>query len=180
MPLTTQQTTVSLALSSQEVSVQTPTSETPKVEVTQESTTPTAQTLSENVFPTEFEKLLTTLREFVSQADSLTSTAAPSTSTTTTEAIKVDQQVESESFSVSTDKLNEEATPIRKRSVRDADFNPAYYKQHFLSSKENVCVYNGRTFKVGEIIRTDNECLKCTCEYAPIGHCILKEKCNYY
>lgn len=180
---TTQQTSTVVVLPTQELSAQTTPSEIPSTPaVTQEPTTQgtptTVATISDNVFPTEFEKLLTTLREFVAQADSLTSTSAPSTSATNTEVTKVDQQVESVNFSVSTEKQNEETKSISKRSVRDADLIPAYYKQHLLSSKEKVCVYNGRSFKVGEVIRTDNECLKCLCEYAPIGHCILKEKCN--
>lgn len=171
--------TTPAASADKEVSTPAPTSEAAPATVTQEQTTQaatTVPTLSDNVSPTEFEKLLTTLREFVAKVDA-TSTEAPSTSTTVA-TLKLEEQVEFVNFTVSSEKENEERKSIAKRSVEDADLIPRYYKQHFLSSKEKVCVFNGRTFKVGEVISTDNECLKCLCEYAPIGHCISKEKCN--
>lgn len=40
------------------------------------------------------------------------------------------------------------------------------------------CIFDGRVFKVGEKISTiDDLCLDCTCEYAPIAHCIINREC---
>jgi hypothetical protein len=129
-----------------------------------------------DVSPTEFEKLLTTLREFVAKVDATTSTEAPQT----TETLQFDKIVEFVNHTVSSesDKV-EETKSISKRSVPDADLIPRYFKQHYSTNKDKGCVFNGRSFKLGEPIKTDNECLKCICEFAPIGHCMLKEKCNF-
>lgn len=128
--------------------------------------------------PTEFEKLLTTLREFVALVDASTSTEAPKP----LEAVpQLDKIVEFVNYTVSSEKekVNEEPKSISKRSVPDADLIPRYFKQHYSLNKEKSCNFNGRSFKVGEVIKTDNDCLKCSCAYAPIGHCMLKEKCNF-
>lgn len=135
----------------------------------------TIATPAENIaFPTEFEKLLTTLREFVARADSLRPTEAPKTSP----APQLEQQIEFVNYTVSA-ALDDETKTISKRSVPDADLIPRFFKQHYASSKDNGCVFNSSFYKLGEAIKTDNECLKCICEYAPIGHCMLKEKCNF-
>lgn len=133
---------------------------------TKEPSSTAPPTNIENVLPTEFEKLLTTLREFVAKADSATATESP----------KVEKQVEFVNFTVSSEKNEDGAKSISKRSVDDADLIPHYFKHQSLSHKNKVCVYDGRNFKVGEIIQTGNENLKCLCEYAPIGHCILEDK----
>lgn len=193
---------------------------------TQESTSQAPVTqptyVEKKVFPTEFEALLTTLREFVDKADAITSIETPSTSVqSSVSSPKVEQQVEFVNYTVSTEKHHEEVhkdeeppkteqpeteeplktelppkteephrhvdSPILeelprilfKRSVRDADLIPRYYKPIFSVNKDKTCEFNGRSYKVGEVIKTDNECLKCLCEFAPIGHCMLKEKCNF-
>lgn len=132
------------------------------------------------VSPTEFEKLLTTLREFVAKVDASTSTETPA-SIVAPEIPQLEQIVEYVNYTVSAEKekLNEETKLISKRSVPDADLIPRYFKQHYSLNKEKGCIFNGRSFKLGEAIKTDNDCLKCLCEYAPIGHCMLKEKCNF-
>lgn len=144
------------------------------------ATTTTAQTPSENyfdnIFPTAFDKLLSTVKDFVAQADAATSTEAPKPSTTASSS-QLEQKVEFVNFTVS-EMHNEETKVIVKRSAPAADLIPLYYKEHALSLKDKSCLFNGKSFKVGEIIQTDNDCLKCHCEYAPIGHCVLKEKCN--
>lgn len=130
----------------------------------------------DNIFPTAFDKLLTTLKEFVAQADAATSTEAPKPATTVS-APQLEQKLEFVNFTVS-EQHNEEPKLIVKRSVAAVDLNPRYYKQQALSLKEKGCNFNGRNFRLGEIIKTDNDCLKCICEYEPIGHCVLKEKCD--
>lgn len=148
--------------------------------VTQEPLSPAQSTFSTiaEVSPTEFEKLLTTLREFVAKADSVASTEAAPTTPVQIVPQLVEQQIEFVNFTVSSEKHNEETKSISKRSIPDADLIPRYFKQHYSSNKDRGCAFNGRSFKVGEVITTDNDCLKCICEYAPIGHCVLKEKCN--
>lgn len=160
------------AVTIREVPTETSTSITQEPTTQEPTTSPT--TAQSSVLPTEFDKLLTTLREFVAKVDSVASTEA--SSTISGEAAKVEQQVEFVNFTVSSEKHEEAAKSISKRSIDDADLIPRYFKHQ--SSKDKVCVYNGRNFKVGEVIQTDNECLKCLCEYAPIGHCVLKDKCN--
>lgn len=171
-------------ISIQEVFTQPPATEIPiTLPATQESETSAPATVvsvpEPSVLPTEFEKLLTTLREFVAKVDASTSTEAPKLP----EIPKLDQIVEYVNYTVSaeTEKITDEAKPISisKRSVPEADLIPRYYKQHYSSNKEKGCIFNGRNFKLGEEIKTDNDCLKCQCEFAPIGHCILKEKCNF-
>lgn len=146
----------------------------------QQATAPsTVPTPSENkVFPTEFEKLLTTLRDFVAKADALTSTEAPVTAAAP-EAPQLQQHLEFVNYTVTAEMKDEgEPKTIVKRSVPEADLNPRFFKAHSSVSKDKGCVFNGSLFKLGEVIKTSNECLKCICEYAPIGHCVLKEKCN--
>lgn len=147
-----------------------------EAEKTTQSTTqsaPTTPTYSDKVvFPTEFDKLLTTLKEFVEKVESLTSTEVPNTSPVQVNP-QLEQQVEFVNYTVSSEKQNEETKSIAKRSLSDVDSKP-----FFSSIKEKGCIFNGKSFKVGEAIKTDNECLKCMCEYAPFGHCVLKEKCN--
>lgn len=138
---------------------------------------PTTQATNyfDNIFPTAFDKLLTTLKDFVAQAEAATSTEAPKPATTVS-APQLEKKVEFVNFTVSEEQHNDESKVIVKRSIPAVDLIPRYYKH--LSIKEKGCAFNGRSFKVGEIIKTDNDCLKCICEYAPIGHCVLKEKCN--
>ena len=131
------------------------------------------------VAPTEFEKLLSTLRDFVARIDQFTTTSTPQLSTPS-ENVQLEQSVEYVNYTVSSGSEKVEAAKsISKRSVPDADLNPRYFKQHYSSNKDKGCVFNGRNFKLGEPIKTDNDCLKCICEYAPIGHCMLKEKCDF-
>lgn len=170
---------------------------------TQESTShaPVTQPtyVEKKVYPTEFEALLTTLREFVAKADAITAIETPNTSVQSgVSSPQVEQKVEFVNYTVSTEKHHEDVpkteeqpkneNPPRyeelprilfKRSVRDADLIPRYYKPFFSVNKDKTCEFNGRSYKVGEVIKTDNECLKCLCEFAPIGHCTLKEKCNF-
>lgn len=147
-----------------------------------ESAEPTSPTIPKvEVFPTEFDKLLTTLRDFVARADALTSTEAPKTSPAP-EIPQVEQKVEFVNYTVSSEKHNEEVEEtktISKRSLPDADLIPRLYKQHYDSNKNKGCFFNGNSYKLGEAIKTENGCLKCICEYSPIGHCVLKEKCNF-
>lgn len=40
------------------------------------------------------------------------------------------------------------------------------------------CSFDGKLFKVGErITSVKDSCLECFCEYAPIGHCVVKDEC---
>lgn len=89
------------------------------------------------------------------------------------------QQVEFVNFTVSMGDKSEEPKSIFKRSVPDVDLIPRYFKQAYSTTKDKSCVFNSKIYKLGEVIKTDNDCLKCICEYAPIGHCILKEKCSF-
>lgn len=156
-----------------------------------------------------FDELLTTLKNFVakieSSATTTTETPKPLTTPETlpelpapfaqpvvtiienlnkptvdlTEApLSESAQVEFVNFTVST---HNDGAPkvISKRSAPAADLIPQYFKQHYSISKDKGCVFNSKTYKLGEVIKTSNECLKCICEYAPIGHCMLKEKCNF-
>lgn len=190
-----------ITLLTNEVFTHATSSEAPKfVPVTQEAATQAILTPTvhdENVFPTEFDKLLTTLREFVAKAEAIRPPSAlrplpenlkpveeaPPTVVEAMQSVpeipQVEQQVEFVNYTVSSEKHEEEDPHhIVKRSIRDADLVPVYYKRNFFSNKEKACIFNGNSYKIGEAIKTDNECLKCICEYAPIGHCLLKEKCN--
>lgn len=139
-----------------------------------ESTTPTFPGLS----PTDLDKLLSTLRQYDAQVEALTSTPPPLP--LLSEGVQVEMKTEFVNYTVSSEsrEFKDEPRPIAKRSVPDVDLIPRYFK-HIAAAKEKGCAYNGRSFKLGEVIKTDNECLKCFCEYAPIGHCVLKEKCNF-
>lgn len=162
----------------QEVFTQPPSEVATVLPVTEEPKSTESPPAELAVSPTEFNKLLTTLREFVALVDATTSTKAPEPSK---EVPQVDKIVEFVNYTVSSDKekVNDEPKSISKRSVPDADLIPRYFKQHYSLNKEKSCNFNGRSFKVGEVIKTDNDCLKCSCAYAPIGHCMLKEKCNF-
>lgn len=156
------------------------TESSPDVPVTTEEEVPSTTSATipalNPVAPTEFEKLLSTLRDFVAKIDQFT-TAAPQSSALTE---NVQKSVEYVNYTVSSGSEKVDAVKsISKRSVPDADLNPRYFKQHYSSNKDKGCIFNGRNFKLGEPIKTDNGCLKCICEYAPIGHCMLKEKCDF-
>jgi hypothetical protein len=138
-----------------------------------DETTPTVPGPS----PTEFEKLLTTLKEYAAQTEVLTSTSLPNLSIESLPSIEIKTEFMNFTISAVT-QPQDEPKPIQKRSVSDADLIPRYFK-HIGAAKEKGCAYNGQSFKLGEVIKTDNECLKCFCEYAPIGICVLKEKCNF-
>lgn len=86
------------------------------------------------------------------------------------------QQVEFVNYTISADS-NDEDLPhvVIRRSIPKEDHKPRHDKS---IAKEKSCSFNGKIFKLGEVIKTDNSCLKCFCEYAPIGHCVVKEKCN--
>lgn len=141
----------------------------------QQQSSATEATYFNNVFPTAFDKLLTTLKEFLVEAEAAKSSEAPNP-TTTSSTPQLEQKVEFVNFTVSEE--HDESKRVVKRSVEAADLIPLHYKQKSLLIKEKGCVFNDRHFKVGEVIKTDNSCLKCLCEYAPIGHCVRKEKCN--
>jgi hypothetical protein len=116
--------------------------------------------------PTEFEKLLTTLKEYVAKLES--SLAAAKSAEVISPATYVNYTV---SRSSSEEEVGEEGTEeskeISKRSKRHLKKN----------SEEMECSYGKHQYKVGEKIKTDNECLDCLCLYSPIGHCIKKTKC---
>jgi arginyl-tRNA synthetase len=109
--------------------------------------------------------LVSTLKEFLSNIQ-LNATKA----TEEAEPASFVNYTISRSLSV-LEREEEEAKSITKRSV---DLSPHYTKH---SGNEKGCSFGLRQYKVGEQIKTDDECLECFCNYAPIGHCIRKEKC---
>lgn len=134
--------------------------------------------------PTEFELLLTTLKEYVTKLEN-TLAATKATEADPTAAVFVNYTV-SRSFNQNNsdeqqqeEKEESEAKSISKRSAPSlvADLIPRYFK-HKHANKEKGCSYGKRQYKVGEKIWTDNECLECLCFYSPIGHCVKKTKCE--
>lgn len=118
--------------------------------------------------PTEFEQLLTTLKQYVER---LENTLAA------TKASEIDPPATFVNYTVSrsyNEEEDEETKSISKRSVPTFDFLPRYFKH---ANKERGCSYGKRQYKLGEKIRTDNECLDCLCLYSPIGHCTKKKNC---
>lgn len=120
--------------------------------------------------PTEFEQLLTTLKQYVAR---LENTLAA------TKASEIDPPATFVNYTVTRslneqEKEEEETKSISKRSTPIFDFMPRYFKH---VNKEKGCQYGKRQYKLGETIRTDNECLDCLCLYSPIGHCTKKKEC---
>ncbi|KAG5681524.1 hypothetical protein PVAND_010950 [Polypedilum vanderplanki] len=115
------------------------------------STTPSSETPSPPK-PTQFEVLKSTLQEIISNA---TMEGASFVNYTISRSLPVTE-------------LEVEVKSISKRSTE-------IYTKH--SIKEKGCTFGQRQYKVGEQIKTDGECLLCFCNYAPLGHCIKKEKC---
>lgn len=124
--------------------------------------------------PTEFELLLTTLKEYVAKLENSLSTKKASdidppptyvnyTVSRSVMGEDIEQEVEEED--------DEEVKSISKRSAPSLD----YFKR---ANKEKGCTYGKRHYKLGEEIRTDNECLECLCLYSPIGHCVKKKNCE--
>lgn len=124
--------------------------------------------------PTEFEKLLTTLKEYVAKLES--SLAAAKSAEVISPATYVNYTVSRSSSEEEEEEVGEEGTEklkvISKRSVL-----PFYFGHAKKNKEEMECSYGKHQYKVGEKIRTDNECLDCLCLYPPIGHCIRKKKC---
>lgn len=118
--------------------------------------------------PTEFEELLTTLKQYVERLEN--TLAATKASEIDPPATYVNYTV-SRSFNGEED---EETKSISKRSAPTLDYMPRYFKH---AKKEKGCTYGKRQYKLGEKIRTDNECLDCLCLYSPIGHCTKKKEC---
>lgn len=118
--------------------------------------------------PTEFEQLLTTFKQYVERLEN--TLAATKASEVDPPATYVNYTV-SRSFNENENE-SEETKSISKRS---ADAEPRYFKH---ANKEKGCTYGKRQYKLGEKIRTDNECLDCLCLYSPIGHCTKKKNCE--
>lgn len=118
--------------------------------------------------PTEFEQLLTTLKQYVERLEN--TLAATKASEIDPPAIFVNYTV---SRSLNGEE-NEDKKSISKRSAPTSESVSRYFKH---ANKEKGCVYGKRMYKVGEKIRTDNECLDCLCLYSPIGHCTRKKSC---
>lgn len=122
--------------------------------------------------PTEFEALLTTLKQYVERLEN--TLVATKASEIDPPAVFVNYTV-SRSSNEDEQEENEETKSISKRSAPSFDFVPRYVKH---ANKEKGCSYGTRHYKVGEKIRTDNECLDCLCLYSPIGHCTKKKQCE--
>jgi hypothetical protein len=80
-----------------------------------------------------------------------------------------DKETDKEVSEVKNDEnaAEEETKSISKRSTD-------YLK---VSAKEKGCTFGTRQYKLGEVIKTGNDCIECYCSYSPIGHCIKKNKC---
>lgn len=125
--------------------------------------------------PTEFELLLTTLKEYVAKLEN--SLASKKASDADPPATFVNYTV-SRSFigeDNEQDDDDDEEKSISKRSAPSFDVIPRYLKH---ANKGKGCAYGKQHFKLGEQIRTDNECLECLCLYSPIGHCMKKKNCE--
>lgn len=64
----------------------------------------------------------------------------------------------------------------RKRSISEKTAIP-YYLKAMKQSGSTECIFSGSTYKAGEKIKTDDDCLKCFCEFPPIGQCFQKDNC---
>jgi len=157
---------------------------TEKVEITSQATTEGIKVEETSITPvtvtdlpvatsTEVDKLIERLEEIISKA-SETTTELPSTSTSLPSIDSPVMEAQFVNFTVSVSKGNEDETRV-KRSLADVDFISKYLKH---SAQEKDCVFGDTRYKLGESIKTVNDCVKCICEYAPIGHCIFKDKCN--
>lgn len=64
----------------------------------------------------------------------------------------------------------------RKRSISEKTAIP-YLLKAMKQSGSTECIFSGSTYKAGEKIKTDDDCLKCFCEFPPIGQCFQKNNC---
>lgn len=63
----------------------------------------------------------------------------------------------------------------KRRSIVEKNIDEV--KQKIVNIKG--CSFDGKLFKVGErITSVKDSCLECFCEYAPIGHCVVKQECS--
>lgn len=63
----------------------------------------------------------------------------------------------------------------KRRSIDEKTIDEV--KQKIVNIKG--CSFDGKLFKVGErITSVEDSCLECFCEYAPIGHCVVKQECS--
>lgn len=101
--------------------------------------------------PSELSSILTALRDILAKVESI--------------AMSTLQGEKSASAKVQVNR--------KKRSIIE---QTEEVKQKFINIKG--CTFEGNFFKVGEkIISVDDQCLECSCEYAPIGHCVVKQEC---
>ena len=64
----------------------------------------------------------------------------------------------------------------RKRSISEKTAIP-YVLKAMKQTGSTECYFSGTTYKAGEKIKTDDDCLKCFCEFPPIGQCFQKDNC---
>ncbi|CAO1410511.1 unnamed protein product [Diamesa hyperborea] len=64
----------------------------------------------------------------------------------------------------------------RKRSISEKTAIP-YVLKAMKQTGSTECVFSGTTYKAGEKIKTEDDCLKCFCEFPPIGQCFQKDNC---
>lgn len=64
----------------------------------------------------------------------------------------------------------------RKRSISEKTAIP-YVLKAMKQTGSTECIFSGTTYKAGEKIKTDDDCLKCFCEFPPIGQCFQKDNC---
>ncbi|CAO1392624.1 unnamed protein product [Diamesa tonsa] len=64
----------------------------------------------------------------------------------------------------------------RKRSISEKTAIP-YVLKALKQTGSTECVFSGTTYKAGEKIKTEDDCLKCFCEFPPIGQCFQKDNC---
>ncbi|CAO1379806.1 unnamed protein product [Diamesa serratosioi] len=70
----------------------------------------------------------------------------------------------------------EEKRQPRKRSISDKTAIP-YVLKAMKQTGSTECIFSGIPYKAGEKIKTDDDCLKCFCEFPPIGQCFQKDNC---
>lgn len=100
--------------------------------------------------PSEISSILASLRELVARVESL---AMPSM----------------------TDEVKSKSNNQNNRKRRSIIEKVEEIKQKTLN---RGCVFEGTVFKVGErITNIVDQCLECTCEYAPIAHCVVNHEC---
>ena len=71
---------------------------------------------------------------------------------------------------------DEEKSQPKKRSISERSAIP-YILKAMKQTGSTECIFSGKTYKAGEKIKTDDDCLKCFCEIPPIGQCFQKDNC---